>query len=84
MREEARVGQRTTLDVLDAQQELLDARVSRVIAERDQVVASVSIYSAIGRLLANRIGLSVREYKPETNAGQVRDKWFGLRTSDGQ
>ena len=84
VREEARVGQRTTLDVLDAQQELLDARVSRVIAERDQVVASVSIYSAIGRLLANRIGLSVREYKPETNAGQVRDKWFGLRTSDGQ
>ena len=81
---EARVGQRTTLDVLDAQQELLDARVSRVIAERDQVVASVSLYSALGRLLATRIGLSVREYKPETNARQVRDKWFGLRTSDGQ
>ncbi|MCB1478329.1 MAG: TolC family outer membrane protein [Rhodobiaceae bacterium] len=84
VREEARVGQRTTLDVLDAQQELLDARVSRVIAERDQVVASVSLYSALGRLLATRIGLSVREYKPETNARQVRDKWFGLRTSDGQ
>ncbi|MFN0263556.1 TolC family outer membrane protein [Tepidamorphus sp. 3E244] len=84
VREEARVGQRTTLDVLDAQQELLDARVSRVIAERDQVVASVSLYAAIGRLLATRIGLQVREYQPEVNARQVRDKWFGLRTSDGQ
>lgn len=84
VQEEARVGQRTTLDVLDAQQELLDARVSRVIAERDQVVASVSLYSALGRLQASRIGLKVREYQPEVNARQVRDKWFGLRTSDGQ
>ena len=84
VREEARVGQRTTLDVLNAQQDLLDARVSRVIAEHDQVVASYSLYAAVGRLQASRLGLQVREYKPETNARQVRDKWFGLRTSDGQ
>ena len=84
VREEARVGQRTTLDVLDAQQELLDARVNLVIAERDRVVASYSLFAAVGKLQAARLGLAVREYKPEVNTRQVRDKWFGLRTSDGQ
>ncbi len=84
VREEARVGQRTTLDVLDAEQELLDARVNLVIAERDRVVASYSLFAAVGKLQATRLGLAVREYKPEVNTRQVRDKWFGLRTPDGQ
>ncbi len=50
VREEARVGQRTTLDVLNAQQELVNARVSLVTAQRDRVVASFTLLSAVGRL----------------------------------
>ena len=48
VREEARVGQRTTLDVLNAQQELLNARVNLITAQRDRVVASYAVVQAIG------------------------------------
>ena len=54
VREEARVGQRTTLDVLNAQQTLLNARVSLVSAQRDRVVASYVVMAAIGRLMRAR------------------------------
>ena len=50
VREEARVGQRTTLDVLNAQQELVTARVALVTAQRDRVVASYTLLAAVGRL----------------------------------
>ncbi len=83
VREEARVGQRTTLDVLNAEQELLNARVSLVSAERDRVVASYALLSAIGRLSAGTLGLAVREYNVEQNYEAVRDRWFGLRTPSG-
>ena len=52
VREEARVGQRTTLDVLNAQQELVNARVSLVTAQRDRVVASYALLAAAGGLSA--------------------------------
>ncbi len=84
VREEARVGQRTTLDVLNAERELLDARVSLVIARRDQVVASYALMSAIGQLSASNLGLAVSHYEPTQHYEQVRDKWFGLRTPSGQ
>ncbi len=51
VREEARVGQRTTLDVLNAQQELLNARVSQVTAQRDRVVASYALLSPLANSL---------------------------------
>ena len=50
VREEARVGQRTTLDVLNAQQELLNARVNLITAQRDRVVASYAVVQCDGRL----------------------------------
>lgn len=84
VREEANVGQRTTLDVLNAEQELFDARVSLVVAERDQVVASYTLLAAIGRLNAEALGLAVDVYRPEVHYEQVRDKWTGLRTPSGQ
>lgn len=80
VREEAKVGQRTTLDVLDAQQELLDARVSLVVAERTATVASYSLLSAIGRLNARYLGLQVPYYDPTKNYSRVRNKWFGANT----
>ncbi|MEL6365978.1 MAG: TolC family outer membrane protein [Pseudomonadota bacterium] len=57
VRQEAQVGARTTLDVLDAEQELLDARVQLVTAERDENVAVYSLLAAIGALTPERFGL---------------------------
>lgn len=84
VREEARVGQRTTLDVLNAQQELVNARVSLVTAQRDRVVASYTLLGAAGRLSAQVLGLAVPIYDPVTHYHQVRDSWVGVRTPDGK
>ena len=84
VREEAKVGQRTTLDVLNAQQALLQARTTLVQAEHDQVVDSYSLLSAIGRLNIPTLGLSVAEYDPRVHFDQVKNKWIGLRTPSGQ
>ncbi len=82
--EEQRVGQRTTLDVLNAQNELIDAKVNLVLAQRNRVVAAFSLTASIGRLDAANLRLSVVAYKPEEHYDAVRDKWFGLRTPDGR
>jgi outer membrane protein len=84
VREEARVGQRTTLDVLNAQQELVNARVAMVTAQRDRVVASYTLLAAAGRLSAQVLGLAVPIYDPVTHYRQVRDAWVGVRTPDGK
>jgi outer membrane protein len=84
VREEAKVGQRTTLDVLNAQQALLSARTTLVQAEHDQVVDSYSLLSAIGRLNIPTLGLAVAEYDPRVHFDQVKSKWIGLRTPTGQ
>ena len=84
VRNEALAGQRTTLDVLNAQQALVNARVNLIIAQHDQVVASYSLLSAVGRLSAQVLGLPVAIYDPAVHYHQVRDAWFGLRTPSGQ
>ena len=84
VREEAKVGQRTTLDVLNAQQTLLNARVQLVTAQHDQVVNSYSLLSAVGRLSIGTLGLAVAEYDPRVHFDQVKNKWIGLRTPDGK
>jgi outer membrane protein len=84
VREEARVGQRTTLDVLNAQQELVNARVALVTAQRDRVVASYSLLSAVGNLYVTALGLNVPIYDPITHYQQVRDSWGGLRNPEGR
>lgn len=84
VREEAKVGQRTTLDVLNAQQELLVARSSLVTAQRDRVVASYTVLQSIGRLNPERLGLKVARYNEKLHYDQVRDKWIGLQTPDGR
>jgi outer membrane protein len=82
--EERNVGQRTTLDVLDAQDGVISAQINLVTAERDLVVASYAILSAIGRLSMRNLGLKVAEYRPEEHYEAVKDKWYGLRTPDGR
>jgi len=84
VREEARVGQRTTLDVLNAQQELVNARVSLVTAQRDRVVASYTLLAAAGRLSPQVLALDVPVYDPKVHYHQVRDTWVGVRTPDGK
>jgi outer membrane protein len=84
VREEARVGQRTTLDVLNAQQELVNARVALVSAQRDRVVASYTLLSAVGRLSPQTLGLRVPAYDAQVHYHQVRDAWAGVRTPDGR
>lgn len=84
VREEARLGQRTTLDVLNAQQELVNARVALVGAQRDRVVNSYTLLSAIGRLSPGVLDLAVSPYDAQVHYHQVRDAWTGVRTPDGQ
>jgi outer membrane protein len=82
--EERKVGQRTTLDVLDSQQDVLDAQESLAAAQRDAVVASYALLAAMGKLTVQVQGLQVAEYRPEQHYEAVKDKWFGLRTVDGR
>ncbi|NYZ12077.1 TolC family outer membrane protein [Azospirillum sp. RWY-5-1] len=77
VRQEAQVGSRTVLDVLDQEQELLNARVNLVRAQRNEQVAAFTILSAIGQLTARQLGLSVEYYDASANYDQVRDKWIG-------
>ena len=84
VREEARVGQRTTLDVLNAQQELLNSRVNLILAQRDRVVNSYGVVQTIGRLTVRFTALPVATYSPKEHFDQVKDLWFGVRTPDGR
>jgi len=82
VRQEARVGARTTLDVLDAEQELLDSRVNLVSARRDEIVASHEVLGAIGRLTARDLALPVDLYDFTVNYGEVADKLIGTGIID--
>ena len=81
--EERKVGQRTTLDVLDTQTQVINAQIALANSSRDIKVAGYAILSAIGRLNAKSLGLQVALYKPELHKEAVEDKWFGLRTPSG-
>ena len=84
VREEANVGSRTVLDVLDAEQELLDARVGLVRAMRDELVATYQLRQAVGEATAEKLGLPVDLYNVEDHYREVRGKWWGLGASDGK
>ena len=84
VREEAKAGQRTTLDVLNAQQALVNARVALVTAQHDRVVASYSVLNNVGRLSPQVLKLATTVYDPSVHYQQVRDSWYGVRTPDGR
>jgi len=84
VREEAKAGQRTTLDVLNAQQALVNARVALVTAQHDRVVASYSVLTNVGRLSPQVLNLATTVYDPSVHYHQVRDSWYGVRTPDGR
>lgn len=84
VREEARVGQRTTFDVLTAQQTLVQARTALVTAQHDRVVASYTLLAAVGELNLPKLGIMIPLYDPMVHYQQVRDAWIGVRTPDGR
>jgi outer membrane protein len=78
VREEERVGQRTLLDVLNAEQELLNTEVTLATDRRNLVVASYTLLSTIGRLNAQELGVAQQVYDPEQHYNEVRRKWFDI------
>jgi outer membrane protein len=84
VRREAAGGQRTTIDVLNAQQDLTNARSRLIQAQRDRVIASYTLLSAVGRLDVHTLNLNTPDYLPEVHYHQVRDAWHGVRTPSGQ
>lgn len=84
VRREAQAGQRTTLDVLNSQQDLTAARTRQIVSQRDRVIASYSLLSAIGKLDVRTLGLNTPDYLPEIHYHQVRDAWHGVRTPSGR
>jgi len=86
VREEQRVGQRTLLDVLNAEQELLNSEVNLVTTKRNLVVASYNVLSTIGRLNSQELGVTSLVYDPEVHYLEVRNKWFDVNIthSDGR
>lgn len=81
VREEERVGQRTLLDVLNSEQQNLNAQVNLVSFRRDLVVASYSVLSGMGRLTASDISLQAELYDPTRYYSQVKDVWYGWGAS---
>jgi len=80
--QEALVGSRTTLDVLDAEQELLNSRVALVQAERDEYVAGFTLLGSVGELTAERLQLPVELYDPTDNTKRAKRSWVGLGVND--
>ncbi len=80
VRQEASVGSRTTLDVLNAEQELLNTRTTLVTAEHDEYVAAYQLLSAVGQLTAEKLALPVKIYDPKEHYDHVKGKWFGFGT----
>jgi outer membrane protein len=84
VRNEAAAGQRTTQDILIAEQQLVNARQNLIVAQHDRVVASYSLLSAVGRLSAQVLSLPVTPYDPTIHYQAVHDAWIGVRAPDGQ
>ena len=84
VRREAEGGQRTTIDVLNAQQDLTNARTRLIQSQHDRVIASYTLLGAVGRLDVHTLSLNTPDYLPEVHYHQVRDAWHGVRTPSGQ
>ncbi|GLI95705.1 TolC family outer membrane protein [Methylocystis echinoides] len=80
VREEAKAGQRTTLDILNAQLELLNARIGLIFAQRERVVASYAVLASMGRLSTETLHLAASQYDPAVHFDRVKDLWGGITT----
>ncbi|MFP4275011.1 MAG: TolC family outer membrane protein [Paracoccaceae bacterium] len=73
VREEAKLGARTTLDVLNAEQELLDARAGQISANADEYIAAYALLAAMGLMTADHLNLGVQRYDPSMYYNLVKD-----------
>jgi outer membrane protein len=78
VRQEAQVGSRTVLDVLNAEQELFTDRVNLVQAQHDLAVAEFDLAQQVGHLTAEELKLPVQPYDPKKHYDEVRNKWIGF------
>jgi TolC family type I secretion outer membrane protein len=77
VRQEQTVGARTVLDVLDAEQALLNSKVNLVNAQSNLVIARYQVLQAVGQLNAKSLALNVPLYDPSKHYNDVRNKWWG-------
>jgi outer membrane protein len=82
VQQEAAVGSRTVLDILNAEQELFSARTNLVQAQRDELVSEFQLTSAVGRLTAVDLSLPVQIYDVDKHYNTIRNKWIGFGTVD--
>jgi outer membrane protein len=78
VREEEKVGQRTLLDVLNAEQALLNAQVALASDQHDLVIGAYTLLAAIGRLDSQTLALNSEVYDPEEHYFEIRRAWWGL------
>jgi outer membrane protein len=83
VRQEYQVGSRSTIDVLNTQQILVNAQISVVVAQHDQLVASYQLLGAMGRLTSQYLGINGR-YDVKEHYNDVRNKWIGLDAKSGE
>jgi outer membrane protein TolC len=77
VRQEAQVGTRTTLDVLNAEQTLATSQINLVQSQHDQIVQAYQLIASTGQMTAKALGLSVPLYDADANQRRVRDKFIG-------
>ena len=82
VQQEQRVGLRTVIEVLNAEQDLFTARVSLVGAQRDEVVDAYQLDASVGHLLATELNLPVDLYDPVKHYDDTRGRWFGTSIDD--
>ena len=75
--EEQRVGTRTLLDVLNAQQELFTSQSNLATAQHDEAVSAYQLKTAVGEMTALALNLQVDRYDPQKHYDAVRDQWIG-------
>ena len=81
VQQEAAVGERTVLDILNAEQTLFQSRVSLIQSQHDELVAKFTLAEALGRFTAKNLALPVALYEPDKNFEHVRNKWIGFDTA---
>ena len=78
VKKENSAGTRTTLDILNAEQELLAAKVNLVQSKHDEEVAILQVKAVVGTLTADALKLPVDRYRPEDNYENVSGKLIGF------
>jgi outer membrane protein len=82
--EESKVGTRTTLDVLNAEQELLDAKIDQVRSQHDRDMAVLQVKASVGKLTVEHLKLPIAPYDPRRHYEEVRDQWAGFSDDDSR